>query len=854
MKQLRIILTLFGVLCIFVLSACGGGGSSGGGSNPNNSSNNDMGNNYVKLDSSNGGVADGATNVSLTPLIILKFSSPVIPTTVNNNTISITTSPTNVATLTKKTSAKASLADGSVAIGTIVANNDNTVFSFSPDAPLSILTKYYVIVNGVKTLGGASIPGIIFSFTTGDFTIPIAGIISPNNNATGISTTPSIQLQFSKDVINVNQSTVTLHAGSISGTTISLGSITAGSNNTFVFSPGTTLNEQTIYYIVLSAGITDTSGNALTPTDFHFTTGDFAIPTVNILSPSNNATGISTNPSIQLQFSEAVNNVTPTTITLRAGSTSGTTIAIGSITAGSNNTFTFSPATALNEQTTYYVVLGSGITDISGNPLNPTNFQFTTGASTAPTASIISPNNNATGISTNPIIQLQFSKAVINVNQTTVTLRAGSVSGSTVIISSITAGANNTFTFSPGVALSQQTIYYVVLGTGITDTSGNPLIPTNFHFTTGDFTAPTVDIISPSNNATGISTSPSIQLQFSKAVITVDSSTVKLYQDSDLKIEIAIGKITAGSNNTFTFSPNSVLNGQTTYYVVLSSGITDLSGNSLAPTQFNFTTVGGSSLVCWGDNTYGQIATIDELKLVNPTSVSVGDSFICAQDQSGIHCWGNISHGQTDVPALENPTSLSAGGLGSCVIDNSAVTCWGYNKLSIPSLDKPTVVSAGSDYACALDSAGVHCFGGDNNYGQTTVPDKLSNITTVSAGLDSTCVLGENGVQCWGDNSHGQTEVPTLEVPTKISTGGFGSCAIDKSGVICWGDNKLTPPPLKSPTVVSAGGDYACALDTDGIHCWGGANKFGQTTVPDKLVSPTSVSAGTVNTCAITSN
>jgi 6-phosphogluconolactonase (cycloisomerase 2 family) len=517
--------------------------------------------------------SDGENGISTHPNIQVKFSEEVINVNAAN-VILHEGSPTG----------------GSITLSDITAGSNNT-FTFSPTTTLNQNTSYYVVLgSGITSLIDEPLAEYGFSFTTGDFGAPVASMISPSNNATGVSVSPSIQLQFSKEVINVNQDNVSLHEGNVTGPVIALNSITAGSNNTFTFSPATPLNQQTTYHIVLGSGIKDMMGHNLAAMDFSFTTGDFKAPTVSMISPSNNATGVSVSPSIQLQFSEEVSNVNPTNVTLHEGSPIGTAIPLGSLTAGANNTFTVSPSITLNQQTTYYVVVGAGITDLAGNSLVAANFSFTTGDFTAPTVNIVSPNNNATGVSTNPSIQLKFSKAVVNVTAANVTLRMGSSTGTIVPTSEMISGTDNTFTFSPSAPLNQQTTYYVVLGAGIEDAAGNDLIPVNFSFTTGDFNAPTVNIISPSNNAVGVSVSPSIQLKFSEAVTDVTAANITLHQDSPTGPAIPIGSVISGDDNTFTFSPATALSQQTPYYVVLGAGIKDTAGNALTETNFNFTT------------------------------------------------------------------------------------------------------------------------------------------------------------------------------------------------------------------------------------------------------------------------
>jgi len=259
----------------------------------------------------------------------------------------------------------------------IVSNPDNTIFSVIVETPLHDNTKYIISLTNVKTKTNQVI-NAVFDFTTGDFTAPSAAILSPNNGASDISRTPSIQVQFSEAVTDVNSTTITLHTGSPSGTIVALGGITEGDNNTYTFSPSSPLSENTKYYVVLSNGIKDSGGNELTQTEFNFTTGDFTAPSVAILSPNNGASDISRTPSITIQFSEAVTNVNTTTVTLHAESATGTPVALGNIIESANNTYTFSPSASLAANTVYYIVLSNVIKDNANNHLSETDFSFTT--------------------------------------------------------------------------------------------------------------------------------------------------------------------------------------------------------------------------------------------------------------------------------------------------------------------------------------------------------------------------------------------------------------------------------------------------------------------------------------------
>lgn len=218
---------------------------------------------YVIMDSNAGGVADGAVNVSLTPVIVLQFSESMNPSSINSSTVILSTS----ANLSKT---EKSL-NSSVVISNIVANPNNTIFSFSPQSPLNSNTKYYVIVSNAKTINNAVV-NAKFSFTTGDYTAPMVSIITPSNGESNVELHPEIKLYFSESVINVNTTNVRLHQNTLGGELVAITEPTQVGGNTYVFTPLADLKAGTTYYIELSSGITDLNNNALSATNFNFET------------------------------------------------------------------------------------------------------------------------------------------------------------------------------------------------------------------------------------------------------------------------------------------------------------------------------------------------------------------------------------------------------------------------------------------------------------------------------------------------------------------------------------------------------------------------------------------------------
>ncbi|MEZ4870592.1 MAG: hypothetical protein R3C14_55195 [Caldilineaceae bacterium] len=296
----------------------------------------------------------------------------------------------------------------------------------------------------------------------------------------------------------------------------------------------------------------------------------------------------------------------------------------------------------------------------------------------------------------------------------------------------------------------------------------------------------------------------------------------------------------------------------------------DMSGfsatvSAIATGAFNtciLTTVGG--VKCWGDNDSGQLGIGSTHNISIPTDViglsngvsaiSAGWRQSCALMTSGsVMCWGDNTFGQlgiTDSFYVSTPMTMteltnavdaiSSGGEHLCALmQTGGVKCWGANYLgqlgigSTDDMERPTDViglqsdvvalSAGMFHTCVLTSSGgVKCWGA-NHAGQlgngstvnspvpVDVEGMSSGIRALSAGVDHTCALTTGGsVKCWGANSLGQL-------------GNVGSRGNDYSA---------TPLVVLGlggeAAAISVGGAHTCALMTTGsVKCWG-ANHAGQ--------------------------
>ncbi len=218
--------------------------------------------------------------------------------------------------------------------------------------------------------------------------------------------------------------------------------------------------------------------------------------------------------------------------------------------------------------------------------------------------------------------------------------------------------------------------------------------------------------------------------------------------------------------------------------------------------------LGPAGLQCWGENGAHQVHAGSEAAVVAPSAilgnphstVAAGDRHTCVTRADQVHevvCWGDNSYGQLGTGSTSNPP-------GHIVVQRPA----------------SKQVVAGDGHTCALaDSGALSCWG-RNDSGQAGGPspglvlDPTATLPApggglwqqVAAGARHTCALtAADELFCWGDNGEGQlaTErgVTSSAAPQRVvhpdggrwrtvAAGGATTCARDDDdSTWCWGAN-----------------------------------------------------------------
>jgi alpha-tubulin suppressor-like RCC1 family protein len=268
-----------------------------------------------------------------------------------------------------------------------------------------------------------------------------------------------------------------------------------------------------------------------------------------------------------------------------------------------------------------------------------------------------------------------------------------------------------------------------------------------------------------------------------------------------------------------------------------------------------------ASVMCWGDNQYGQLGRGDQ---VTPVGVS----------------WNPMSKVKSIALALEagdKVISISAGGFSTCALTElGRVHCWGRNERGELGLgdtqhhgDQPGEIgrvelgqerrafqlSMGQWHRCALlDDGALKCWGrndsgqlglGDRNDRGASLGDMGDHLPAVdlgsnrravqvSAGALHTCALLNTGqVACWGSNEGGRLGLGTFTSNPALAHYAYG----DEAGEM--GD-ALPTVALRyaesSVHAVSVGFNHSCAHFASGkLQCWG-LNYVGQLGLGDTNV------------------
>lgn len=327
--------------------------------------------------------APGATGVGTTTKITATFSKDMNPATISTSSFNV-------------------VGPGAVPIaGTVsyLAGSRAAVFiPTNPSLPATAALTATITTSATDSSGNALPNNFVWTFTTAaapDATPPTVTLSIPATGATNTALNSQIAATFSEDMdpstITASSFTVTGSGGTpVTGTV----SYAAGARSA-IFTPAAhaNLTAATVYNATITTAAKDLSGNALVSNfQWSFTTGntvDTTPPSILSTNPANSATGICTNKTLNVTFSEAMNpsTINAATLTVATSTAPGTPLAGTVAYDVPSKVATFTPASALMADTLYAATITTGVQDLAGNALvSSAAGTFTTNSSLCTTA------------------------------------------------------------------------------------------------------------------------------------------------------------------------------------------------------------------------------------------------------------------------------------------------------------------------------------------------------------------------------------------------------------------------------------------------------------------------------------
>jgi hypothetical protein len=531
--------------------------------------------------------ANGSTLVAIGNSLSVTFSSEMNPSTITT------------ATFTVKQEG------GTPVLGIVTYSGVTAVFT--PTGSLATNTRFTgTITTGAKAYSGMSLASdYVWTFTTGaslDTTAPtVTGTVNANG-ATNVAVNTKIGATFSEamDPATITGATYTVKE-TVSGTAVA-GAVSY-SGVSAAFTPSSNLAFTTRYTVTVKGGVNgakDLAGNPLA-NDFviSWTTGaaaDTTAPTVTGTIHTNGATNVAVNTAVGATFSEPMDHLTITNVTVSLKeAVSGTTVP-GTVNYSGVSAL-FVPTNNLTFSTRYTVTVkggSNGAKDLAGNPVaSDFVISWTTGVApdiTAPTVTGTINANGATNVTINTNVGATFSEGMnpLTITNQTFTLKetvSGTAVAGTVSYSGVSA------VFDPLNDLASSTRYTATIKGGVNgakDLAGNP-VASDFvwSWTTGaaaDITEPSVTGTINANGATGVAVNTNAGATFSEGMnpLTLTNQTFTLKESVS---GTAVAGTVSYSGVSAVFNPLNDLANSTRYTATIKGGINgakDLAGNPLA--------------------------------------------------------------------------------------------------------------------------------------------------------------------------------------------------------------------------------------------------------------------------------
>ncbi|MGW8184634.1 MAG: Ig-like domain-containing protein [Candidatus Moraniibacteriota bacterium] len=367
--------------------------------------------------------------------------------------------------------------------------------------------------------------------------------------------------------------------------------ITGWGTDTLTIDPTNDLPANTEIYINIDpTALVDSLGNFFfgisDNSTWTFTTGAGAGPQIILPFPTDNATNISPDSNLTINFDRVVEVGTGNIDIINATDDSIIeTIDITSpnVTGWGTDTLTIDPTNNLPANTPIYINIDStAVVDTLGNFFfginDSTTWTFTTGSTVGPQIITPMPDNNATNIDPTADLTINFDRPVeVGTGNIEIINATDDSIIETIDITSanVTGWSTDTLTINPTNNLPSNTPIYINIDpTAIVDTLGNYFFGitdnATWTFTTGSTVGPQIILPTPANNAADVQVNINIVSKFDR-IVEKGTGKIHIKKKSDdsiiEEIDVEDSNITGWGTDTLTIDPTNDLPGNTEIYI-----------------------------------------------------------------------------------------------------------------------------------------------------------------------------------------------------------------------------------------------------------------------------------------------
>ena len=368
-------------------------------------------------------------------------------------------------------------------------------------------------------------------------------------------------------------------------------------------------------------------------------------PSVSATAPlaSNPAvTGVATNTRVTATFNKPMSPTSLNTDTLTLQCPAGVSISSSVGYDEASRVATLTPAANLPAGTRCTATVTTGAQDTHGVAL-PANFTwaFVTGSSsdiTRPTVTQQVPAQDAVA-ATNTQLSATFSEEMTPASLNAVSFALKTTTDNTPVQGTVSyAVGARTATFIPTnpAPLPTNTSFTATISTAAIDLAGNAMLaPKVWSFTTAqalDTTPPTVSLVNPAEDSTGVCINKTVNATFSESMApsSLTTNTLTLAPSSSLSTPVAAVITYDAQTRIASINPSANLTASTAYTATVlggAQGAKDLAGNALqADKVWRFTTGVGECQTPVALGSASNFAILGAAAITNiPTSLITGD-------------------------------------------------------------------------------------------------------------------------------------------------------------------------------------------------------------------------------------